>query len=456
MAATSWTPQLGTRDGPIYLSIADSLAHDIASGRLAEGARLPTQRKLADDLGIDFTTVSRAYSEARSRGLIEGKVGQGTYVRAKRGARLPQQPAGLVDMSMNLPPRFLDPVLEQRMWDGAKQLQEQGLDLLLRYQEPGGIMKDRIVAASWLSRRLPGISPDRVVVTSGAQGALHAILSVLTNAGDVVCAEELTYPGFRSIASHLRLKLAPVPMDDQGLIPDAFAHVCREAKPKALYCMPTLHNPTTRTLPVQRRHDLVNVARTYGVPIIEDDAYSALVSAPPPPLAALLPEAAYHVASLSKCLSPALRVAYVALPEGRTHRLANAIRASASIVSPLSSALASQWIETGVADFVRGEIVKETARRLDALKAILPFDVESSPGGFHVWLKVPEPWTRGELVSSLRSIGVVTSDAFAIDSAPEAIRLALGAPVNLEELTRALRILADLLAQQPAISTMVV
>lgn len=458
MTATSWTPQLGTREGPIYLSIADALAADIASGRLAEGVRLPTQRKLADDLGIDFTTVSRAYSEVRSRGLIEGKVGQGTYVRSKRGARPSLQPSGVVDMSMNLPPRFLDPVLEQRMWDGAKKLQEQGLDLLLRYQEPGGIMEDRIVAASWLSRRLPGISADRVVVASGAQGALHAILSAMTEPGDVVCAEELTYPGFRSIASHLRLKLAPIAMDDQGLVPDAFARACREAKPKALYCMPTLHNPTTRTLSVQRRHDLVNVARTYGVPIIEDDAYSGLVSAPPPPLAALLPEAVYHVASLSKCLSPALRVAYVAVPEGRTHRVANAIRASASIVSPLTSALASRWIETGVADAVRGEIVKETGKRLDAVKAILPFDVETSPGGFHVWLKVPEPWTRGELVSRLRSIGIgiVTSDAFAIASAPEAIRLALGAPVDLEELTRALRVLADLLAQQPAISTMVV
>jgi DNA-binding transcriptional MocR family regulator len=138
--------------------------------------------------------------------------------------------------------------------------------------------------------------------------------------------------------------------------------------------------------------------------------------------------------------------------------VANAIRASASIVSPLTSALASQWIETGVADVVRGEIAKETVKRLDAVKALLPFDVESSPGGFHVWLKAPEPWTRGELVSRLRSIGIgiVASDAFAIGAAPEAIRLALGAPVNLEELTRALRILADLLAQQPAFSTMVV
>src|SRR6478736_6617092 len=101
MAATSWTPKLGSRDGPIYLAVADALAADIASGQLAEGARLPTQRRLAADLDVDFTTVSRAYAEAQRRGLIEGRVGQGTYVKARRSVPTRPQPSGLVDMSMN-------------------------------------------------------------------------------------------------------------------------------------------------------------------------------------------------------------------------------------------------------------------------------------------------------------------------------------------------------------------
>lgn len=458
MTASSWTPQLSTREGPIYLSIADALAHDIANGRLIEGARLPTQRKLADSLGIDFTTVSRAYSEARNRGLVEGKVGQGTFVRSKRGARTAQPPSGVVDMSMNLPPRFLDPMVERRMWEGMNELQQHGLDLMLRYQEPGGIMEDRIVAASWLSRRIPGVSPHHVLVAAGAQGALHAILSVLTEPGDGICAEELTYPGLLAIASHLKLEVASVAMDDQGLVPEAFEQTCIEMKPKALYCMPTLHNPTTRTMSTQRRRNLIDIAQKHGVPIIEDDAYSSLVPEPLPSLAAMEPSIVYHVASLSKCLSPALRVAFVAVPEGRAHGVANAIRASASIVSPLTSALASQWIETGVADVVRTAIVKEALKRLDIAKAIFPFEFEHSPGGFHVWLNIPEPWTRSELVSRLRSIGIgiVTSDAFATAPGPEAVRLALGAPASSEELTRALRVMSDLLSKQPSFSTMVV
>lgn len=458
MAATSWTPKLGSRDGPIYLAIADALAADIASGQLAEGARLPTQRRLAEDLDIDFTTVSRAYAEAQNRGLIEGRVGQGTYVRARRNAPARSQPSGLVDMSMNLPPRFRKGSLTRRMWETVRDLEDQGLDLLMRYQEPGGIMEDRVTATSWLSRRLPDVAPDRVLVAAGAQGALNAVLSVLTQPGDTVCAEQLTYPGFRSVASHLRLKLVPLEMDEHGLLPEAFEQACQTAKPKALYCMPTLHNPTTRTMPLARRRELIELAEAHDVPVIEDDAYSALAPDAPPPLAALAPDIVYHVASLSKCVSPALRVAYVAVPEGRSSRVANAIRASASIVSPLTSAVASRWIESGMADAVRDEIMRESAARLQVVNAALPSYAETSSGGFHAWLHVPEPWTRGELVSRLRSVGVgvVASDAFAISSPPEAIRIGLGAPESLEEVQRSTAVLADLLSQQPAISTMVV
>lgn len=458
MAATSWTPKLNTKDGPIYLAIADALATDIASGQLADGARLPTQRRLAEDLDIDFTTVSRAYAEAQSRGLIEGRVGQGTYVKARRSAPSRVQPSGLVDMSMNLPPRFQNSSLTRRMWEAVTALEDQGFDLLMRYQEPGGLMEDRMVGTSWLSRRLPDVTRDRVLVAAGAQGAVHSVLSVLTEPGDTVCAEQLTYPGFRSVASHLRLKLAPLEMDEYGLRPEAFERTCQTVKPKALYCMPTLHNPTTRTMPLVRRQELVELARAYDVPVIEDDAYGTLVPGAPAPLAALAPDIVYHVASLSKCLSPALRVAYVAVPEGRTLRVANAIRASAAIVSPLTSATASRWIETGLADTVRDEIIRESAIRLQVLNVTLPNDAETSSGGFHAWLSVPEPWTRGELVSRLRSvgIGVVASDAFAVTGAPEAIRIGLGAPATVGELKRSLAVLADLLSQQPAISTIVV
>lgn len=460
MAATSWTPQLSSAIGPIYLAIADALSDDIASGRLVAGARLPTQRRLADELGIDFTTVGRAYAEAKNRGLIEGKVGQGTYVRGRRSGAASKGPTGLVDMTMNLPPRFSNASILNNMWRVAAEIETGGMDLLMQYQEPGGILADREVAAtSWLSQRLPDLSVERVLITAGAQGAFHAILNILAEPGDTICTEPLTYPGFRAVASHLRLNLLPIEMDGEGLVPGSFEHACRAARPKALYCMPTLHNPTTRTLPISRRKKLIEIARSFGVPIIEDDAYGHIALGAPPPLAALAPDIVYHVASLSKCLSPGLRVAYAAVPDARSsYRMASAVRASASIASPITSAIAARWIESGVAKSVAAEIVREATARSALASRILPGNVEVSGNGFHAWLNVPSPWTRGELISRLRSvgIGVVGSDAFAVGTPPEAVRLGLGAPKTVVDLERGLQIVTDLLSQQPAVSTLVV
>ena len=100
-----WTPDLATSDKPRYLAIAEAIATDIGAGRLAVGDRLPPQRKLAKRLDVDFTTVARGYVEARKRGLIESKVGQGTFVRDKPRPRRgqPTPPPRPVDLSMNLP-----------------------------------------------------------------------------------------------------------------------------------------------------------------------------------------------------------------------------------------------------------------------------------------------------------------------------------------------------------------
>ncbi|SDD96351.1 DNA-binding transcriptional regulator, MocR family, contains an aminotransferase domain [Cupriavidus sp. YR651] len=457
----SWAPVVRKSDGPVYLAIADALASDILSGALSAGTRLPPQRSLADALGIDFTTVSRAYAEARRRGLVEGRVGQGTYVRPK--SQVSEQPAstGVIDMSMNLPPRFDDAGLVARMWSGISSLEATGgLELLLRYQEAGGTAADRAAGALWLSPRIPTASADRVMVCPGTQGALLAVAGLLAAPGDCICAEALTYPGFRSLAAHLRIRLISIGMDENGLIPEEFDAACQTHKPKALYCTPTLHNPTTATMPIERRESIVAVARKHGVPIIEDDAYGILQRHPAMPLAALAPEMVYYIAGLAKCLSPALRIAYVIPPDARAAtRLAGAIRSVTSVASPLTAAIASRWIQNGTADAVVSAIRNETAFRQAIARSLLPSNAYvANPEGFHLWLPIPAPWTRAEFAARLRflGVGVVGSDAFAIDAPPEAIRLSLGAPGTREDLRKSLQIVADLLAEQPAMSSMVV
>lgn len=459
--AMMWNPSINKAAGPVYLAIADAIAADILAGHLAGGARLPPQRALAEKLGIDFTTVSRAYAEAKRRGLVDGRVGQGTYVRARQPSPAMPASTGVVDLSMNLPPRFDDAGLVARMWDSVASLQANGgLDLLLRYQEAGGTGRDRSAAVQWLAPRLGEIAAERVLICPGAQGALLAVTGLLAAPGDTVCTEPLTYPGFRSLAAHLRINLVAVPMDIDGIVPDAFEAICRDRKPKALYCNPTLHNPTTATLPLERREALAAVARRYQVPIIEDDAYGALPVEPVAPLAVLAPELVYHVAGLAKCIAPALRIAYLVVPDARAAaHVSGAIRATACMASPLTAAVAARWIEEGTADAIVAAIRKEAGLRQSMASELLPSElIAANPQGFHVWLRLPPPWTRGEFSARLRSagIGVVGSDAFALASPPEAIRLGLGAASNRDDLEQGLQIAADTLAQSPAMSSMVV
>lgn len=460
LSATIWTPRLKPGSGPVYLAIADALEADIASGKLPPGTRLPPQRALADSLGIDFTTVTRAYAEARGRGLLTGKVGQGTFVRGGRTLSRAGFPAeGRVDLSMNLPPRFSDAALVGRLWRDIGALEEEGLDLLLQYQAPGGALADRQAAMKWLGARLPDLGVDRLIIAPGAQSALFAITGLLAAPGDVIAAEALCYPGFRALAAQARLTLAPVAMDEEGLLPDALESVCVKHKPKALYLTPTLHNPTTATMTLARRQAVIAVARRHNLVLIEDDAYGMLASNAPPPLAMLAPDMTWHIAGLAKCLSPSLRLAYCAVPGARAaSRLSAAIRATAAMASPLTAAIARNWIENGTAIQLLSAIRKESAARRALAARLLPPALIRCADGFHIWLTLPPPWTRGEFLTRLTPLGIgaVASDAFALTDPPEALRLGLGAPQTQDELAHGLAVIADLLAEPPALSSHVV
>src|SRR5580704_18165401 len=277
-----WTPNLAVSDKPRYLAIADAIAEDIRNGRLSPSDRLPPQRKLARRLDIDFTTVARGYVEAQKRGLIESHVGRGTFVRGsarRRHSPMARHPE-IVDLSMNLPPEPDDPELLDRMQDG---LEAVGRDLvsLLRYQGFGGVQADKDAASNWLSRRALVPPQDRLFIAPGAHPALLGVFGLLTRPGDTILSEDLTYPGTRSIAAQLGLKLVGLPMDDEGVDADAFADACARLAPKALYLNPTLLNPTTHTISERRRIAIAAVARRFGVPIIEDDPYGFLPVAGP-------------------------------------------------------------------------------------------------------------------------------------------------------------------------------
>jgi len=459
-----WTPDLTRSDKPRYLAIADVIADDIKAGRLAVGDRLPPQRKLAARLEIDFTTVARGYVEAQKRGLVESRVGQGTFVTglprpAIRQARADGRPphVEIVDLSMNLPPEPDDPALIERMQEG---LAEVGRDLvaLLRYQGFGGSPADKDAASAWLSRRALVPAQERVFVTPGAHPALLGIFTLLAKPGDVVLCEAITYPGCRSISAQLGLKLVGLPMDRDGIDPDAFAEACRKLAPKALYLNPTLHNPTTLTVPEARRTAIASVARRFHVPIVEDDAYGFIPAHGLPPFAAIAPDLTWHVAGLAKCIGAGLRAAYVVVPEAKAGwPFTAALRAASVMASPLTVALATRWIEDGTADTLLRFIRHETGVRQKMAAEILPAgSFRADPESFNLWVELPEPWTRSAFVGHMQStgIGVVASDVFtAAGNPPEAARVCLGGPINREKVRSALEYMAHALDHSPAVAS---
>ncbi len=451
-----WSLALRDSGRPAYLAVADAIGEDIHTGRLAAAERLPPLRLVAEHLHLNYSTVARAYAEAERRGLIESRAGRGTFVRtATPRTGVGPSRASLVEMTMNFPPEPSDAVLLSRMRDSLASLSRTADPYdLLRYQEAGGTRADREAGVRWLGPLLPGVSPDRVLVCPGVQGGLVTALCMLARPGDVVCCESLTYPGMKAIAAQLGLELLGLPIDGESIDPDAFAKACETYRPKVLYCNPTLLNPTTAVLSLARREALVAIARRHGVAIIEDDAYGRLPSDAPPPLAALAPERTLHLAGLAKYVGAGLRIAYLVAPDNRqAARLANILRATAVMVSPLTAMLATRWIADGIADAALTAVREESMARQQMLARHVPSaHLQTHPEAFHAWLKLPRPWTRGAFVDALRTrgIGAVGSDVFAVTEAPpEALRLCLGGPVDRRGLEEALAVIAGLLTDGP-------
>jgi DNA-binding transcriptional MocR family regulator len=218
-----WIPTISEFSGPTYRRIADAIKADIGSGRLVRGQQLPTHRALARALGVDLTTITRAYGEARRRGLLDARVGRGSFVSettARRAVDIPHRVA--IDLSMNVPPHPVEAQLEDRILHGLEALrQKSGLTAFLNYQPPGGSDRELEIGAKWMGSRVPHVRPDRLVVFPGTQSILFNLLAYLAKPGDLVLTEALTFPGLKPAAARLGIKLAGVAMDEEGILPDA-------------------------------------------------------------------------------------------------------------------------------------------------------------------------------------------------------------------------------------------
>lgn len=444
--------------GPRYKQIADQLAALIENGTLDANTRLPTHRALADQLGVTVGTITRAYAEAERRGLIEARVGAGTYVCARESNHWSFDTADSTQLEChfgyNVPP-LLDraDMLNRAMQTLAAN--PATLNQLMLYQLPEGIAQHREVVARWLNSQGVNLSAERLLFSSGAQHATQITLDAYCRAGDTLLVEKYSYPGLISLARQHQLTLKPVEMDAEGITPASLEAACKLYQPRLLYCMPTLHNPTTATMSPERRLEILAVCRKYNLYLIEDEVNGLLPAERPAPLVNLDPEQVIHIGGLSKCLAPGLRVGYLQVPQRLYMQMKTTLQNHSWMTSPLLTGIAAELIHSGDADRVLQQIRTEMDARLAITQEVLGgFNIRTAPGCFHVWLTLPEHLRLGEFVVSAASAGISlkSADLFVPPggAVPPAVRLSVSSPANREILRSGLHRIRELLKDQGA------
>jgi len=307
----------------------------------------------------------------------------------------------------------------------------------------------RDLASTWLSREGVKIDRDRLsVVTGGHHGVLVAILAAGLR-GKVVVTDEFTYPNFKELAGLMGIQLVPCIGDVDGMLPDSLKEVATKFSASGVYLMPTLHNPVGYVMPVQRRHQIIEVVGNLGMVIIEDDAYGFLEGEPPLKFAQLDPARCWYVCSMSKPLAPDIKVGYVVSPLSDIPAVGAAIKLSTSNPSSLFSSYISELIGSGELDLIIKEKRQEGRKRREAAQKLLAgWNARGHENGWHLWVEIPEGINSGELNSAVAFEGVLigSSSAYRIGEkggGSDFFRISLGGESDFKRVIRGIEIIKD-------------
>ncbi|MBB6154805.1 DNA-binding transcriptional MocR family regulator [Pseudomonas sp. JAI115] len=435
-----------------YKTLVDTYAADIRTGRLAPGTRLPTHRQLATQEGLALVTASRVYAELEAMGLVSGETGRGTFVRETslspgQGIDQKDVAVGMIDLNFNYPSL---PGQTQLLRTALRQLALSGdLEALLRYQPHAGRAHERASVARHLLSRGVNVDAEQVLLVNGAQQGLAVTLMALLKPGDVIAADALTYSGFKVLAEALHLEVVAIPVNEQGPDLAALEKLCRSRSVRAVYSMPTLHNPLGWVMPIEQREELAAIARRHDLTLIEDAAYAFLVEDPPRPLIDLAPERTVYVSGLSKNIATGLRVGFIAAPAAHVPALERVIRATTWNTPGLMTAIVCGWLDDGTVIELEAQKRHDAqARQALAAELLKGLPCVAHPNSYFLWLPLPEDVRADQIVVELmqKQISVTTAEPFAVSAhVPHAIRLALGS-VEMEVLRQALTTVRKVIA----------
>lgn len=415
-----------------YKILVDEYAQKIRAGALTPGTRLPTHRDLAKQHKMSLVTASRVYAELESMGLISGETGRGTFVREitlPPGLGIEQRiSSDVIDLNFNYPSL---PSQTELFRQSLRQLSSVGdLETLLRYQPHIGKQHERSAITQYLQHRGISTTSEHIALTSGAQHGLTIAALSLLKPGDVVAVDALTYPGFKILADLYHFEMVALPMSAEGLDLVALSKLCETRKVKAIYTMPTLHNPLGYVMPLSERLLLAELAKQYDFWIIEDGAYAFLIEDAPLPMTQIIPEKTLYVSGFSKSVATGLRVGFIIAPLVLISTLERVIRCTTWSAPAILTRLLCDWLDSGTVLQLEEEKRKDAVHRQMIAHEILDnIEIVAHPSSYFIWLPLPEEVRADAVAKDLLDLGisVSTAEPFATSSiVPHAIRIALG------------------------------
>ena len=428
---------------PVYLQISDQLRRQILSGDIPDGQRLPSERQLAERLGVNRTTVLNAFERLKSEGLLEARIGSGTVARcevgedaqngAAAGATFGSAPvwnqlfsqhavrndSGLVGELLSLASRtdvisFATGIASPDSGPAgilrgveAELLRRENTRALL-HSPTEGFLSLRTQMCRLMQRRGVFTCPEEVMMLAGSQQGIDLAARVFLDPGDIVVIEEPTYFPAMQVFKAAGARVMTVPVDGDGMRVDILEQLLGRYWPKLIYTNPTYHNPTGTVLSAERRRKLVALAAQHNVAVLEDDAYGDLCyEERQPPLLKALDRDGYvmYLSTFSKNVYSGLRLGWMIADRKLIKKLS-----SAKMLTDLHSSSLSQWLverfitDGGMAAHLK-KICAEYAEKRDLLLAALgryaPAEMswEKPGGGYYIWCRLPEGVSATALVT---------------------------------------------------------
>ena len=408
---------------PLYLQIRDYFSRLIQSGKLVPGVKLPSIRSLAASVAVNKLTVIEAYGVLEADGLIQSRPGAGYFVNSAvasqqwrshfapsqevtiseveetfcgqfTAALQAQQQKEIINFSSGFP---LTQELEnfQRI---AKRAIANASDTLFRYDLPQGQLVLRQQIAQMLLHQGLEVSAEEIIITNGSEQGLSLAIRYYLQSGDWAVVETPTYHGTLAILANLGVKVIGIPMTTEGMNLDLLKQYLSSHRPKLIYTISTLHNPTGITTSQSHRQKLLALAQEYECQVLEDNAYEALnfepISAPIKAIDRC--DRVTYISTFSKTLMPGLRVGYMVVTGKHYQPILEQ-----KILQDLHSSTVSQAI---VSEFLAGGHYRRYLNRLRtthlqsrnvmlrALERYFPSQVSWTipKGGLFLWVQLPE------------------------------------------------------------------